>query len=126
MPAYDSTAFQPPAPVARVTIKTPDASTTIPDVPMLLDSGADVSLLPRFALASILQSRDDLPHYDLAGYDGHVSTAPAIDVEVIFLGKSFRGRFLIVDDRCGILGRNVLHRISLLLDSPRLLWNESG
>jgi len=50
MPPYDATQFEPPAPVARVTLRNPDTGMSISDVPMLLDSGADVTLIPRMTL----------------------------------------------------------------------------
>ena len=49
MPHYDATRFEPPAPLAQVTICNPDNGTLNPDVPMLLDSGADV---PKTAIGS--------------------------------------------------------------------------
>ena len=45
--AYDATHFDPPAPVARVTLRAGDSGATASDVPLLLDTGADVPLLPR-------------------------------------------------------------------------------
>jgi hypothetical protein len=47
MQAYDASRFDPPAPLALVTVKSEQLGITIQDVPMLLDTGADVSLLPR-------------------------------------------------------------------------------
>jgi hypothetical protein len=49
MPAYDDRLFAPPAPVARH----PDREQNVGDVPMLIDSGADATLLPRSAAASL-------------------------------------------------------------------------
>jgi hypothetical protein len=40
MPAYDSTRFDPPAPVAAVALRNPQTSAVWSDIPMLLDSGA--------------------------------------------------------------------------------------
>lgn len=45
MPAYDSTLFAPPAPVARVNLRSPDSGRVQTDVLMLLDTGADVTLV---------------------------------------------------------------------------------
>jgi hypothetical protein len=44
MPAYDATRFTPPAPLAKVTLRNPANGAALPDVPMLLDSGADVTV----------------------------------------------------------------------------------
>ena len=45
MPAYEGGAFEPPAPVARVGVVGPAGEQS--EVPMLLDSGADTSVVPR-------------------------------------------------------------------------------
>ena len=47
MPAYDGALFSPPAPLARVTLRHPSSGAAVSDVPMLLDTGADVTLLPQ-------------------------------------------------------------------------------
>jgi len=39
-----------PAPVGQVALQHPTASATLADVPMLIDTGADATLLPRGAL----------------------------------------------------------------------------
>ncbi len=49
MPAYDSTLFNPPAPLARVTLRNPETGAVWSDVPMLLDLGADATLIPQVA-----------------------------------------------------------------------------
>jgi hypothetical protein len=43
---------------------------------------------------------------------------------LVFLNKSFRGRFLQIESEVGVIGRNVLHRVRLLLDGPGLNWDE--
>lgn len=47
MPAYDDYFFDPPAPLAKVTPRVQEHDTILPDVSMLLDSGADVTLIPQ-------------------------------------------------------------------------------
>ena len=49
MPAYDATRFDPPAPLALVILRNLDTGTILSDVPMLLDSGADMTLVPQAA-----------------------------------------------------------------------------
>lgn len=61
MPAYDASLFDPAAPFARITLRTPNNDATL---------------------------------------------------------------FLITDQEVGILGRDVLNHISLLLDGPQLFWSE--
>jgi hypothetical protein len=46
MPGYDPDQFDPPAPVARVELRDPASGAVVADVPMLIDTRADVTLLP--------------------------------------------------------------------------------
>jgi hypothetical protein len=124
MPAYDAMAFHPPAPAALVTARSAATQRAVHDIPMLLDTGADVTLLPRGALGSLIPGDQELPLYQLTGFDGTRSIAPAIQLELEFLGKRFHGRFLLIEDTRGILGRNVLNAFSLLLDGPAQSWRE--
>jgi hypothetical protein len=111
--------------VALVTICCPASGATIPNVPMLLDTGADVSLVPREAIVGRIEIASIAVRYELQSFDGTRSIAPAVELELQFLGKSFRGQFLVVDGRHGILGRNTLNSLSLLLDGPSLIWTEN-
>ena len=123
MQAYDSAAFSPPAPVAYVALVHPETNATATDVPMLIDTGADVTLLPREAARGLdLQTAPDR-EYELVGFDGSLSTAPVVRATIIFCGRRFRGQYLLVDQPCGILGRNILNAVPLLLDGPRLEWD---
>jgi len=121
MPSYDAEQFTPPAPVARVTLRGSYQSEEVADVPMLLDTGADVSMVPRSA-AEKLALRDSDEIFRLVGFDGSSSEAPAVDLELVFGGRSFHGKFLLIDQEWGILGRNVLNRVPILFDGPRLIW----
>jgi hypothetical protein len=124
MPAYDAARFHPAAPLAMVVVKSDQLSITVEDVPMLLDTGADVSLLPRSQLAPLLSP--DARHYELESFDGTKSTAPAVIAELRLLGKSFRGQFLLIDNWHGVLGRNVLNHLSLVFDGPSGHWTEQA
>ena len=46
MPSYDSNGFEPPAPVAHVSVRNPTSGEAKSGIPMLLDTGANVTLLP--------------------------------------------------------------------------------
>lgn len=126
MPAYDANLFNPPAPLARVTLRNPSNGATRSDVPMLLDSGADVTLIPQVLVSQLGLHVDSNEGYELMGFDGSRSIAQAIQLDLIFLGRAFRGRFLIINREWGILGRDILNLISLLLDGPHLSWSEQG
>jgi len=47
-----------------------------------------------------------------------------VQLELLFCNRSFRGQFLVMDQAWGILGRNVLNAIPVLLDGPHLMWDE--
>ena len=92
---------------------------------MLLDTGADVTLLPRTAVEPLLSDLTDLPSYKLIGFDGNRSTAQAVNLEIRFNKKLFRGQFLLTDEPHGVLGRNILNSLSLHFDGPTLTWKEA-
>lgn len=125
MPAYDDELFSPPAPFAKVILRNPTTRTTLTDVPMLLDSGADVTLVPQFCLASLGIAPSADQQYELMGFDGSVSSASVVRLEMVFLGRVFKGQYLVIDQAWGVLGRNIMNAISLLFDGPRLTWAES-
>ena len=122
MQAYDAMRFDPPAPLVLVTVISERPRIIIQDVPLLLDTGADVSTLPRLHVKSV--ESPDAKQYELEAFDGTKSTAPAITTELQFLGKSFRGQFLVIDGWHGVLGRNVLNYLSILFDGPNRKWTE--
>lgn len=122
MRAYDATRFDPPAPLALITVKSDQLGVVIHDVPILLDTGADVTLLPRSHVASL--ESPDAQRYELEAFDGTKRTAPAITAELRFLSKSFRGQVLLIDSWHGVLGRNILNNLSILFDGPSRKWME--
>jgi hypothetical protein len=123
MPSYDASYFTPPAPVARVTLRRLDQRTADEDVPMLLDTGADVSLVPRAAIDKLAIAVVPAATFQLLSFDGRASEAPAVDLEMIFCQRLFRGRFLILDHDWGVLGRNILNLLPILFDGPHLAWD---
>jgi len=121
MPAYNEGLFSPPAPVVSATLRNPETGTTR-GVLLLIDSGADVTLLPRSAVDALgIQGSGT---YELMGFDGATSFADAVRADLLFLNKTFKGQFLLVNQEVGILGRDVLNRVALLLDGPHLTWEE--
>jgi hypothetical protein len=125
MPAYDAKLFTPPAPLATVTIRTRDHTKIVSDVPMQIDSGADDTLVPQTCADQLgLRARLD-EDFLLVGFNGSTSPAKVIDAEVLFLGRIFRGEFAITEDKVGVLGRNVLNHLCIVLDGPRLTWREA-
>jgi hypothetical protein len=53
MPEYDATRFSPPAPVASVTLRNPQTNAELADQLLLIDPGADTTLVPLTALATL-------------------------------------------------------------------------
>ncbi len=124
MPAYDDGNFNPPAPMARVTLRHPDNGTTLPDVPMLMDTGADVTLVPTASVEQLDATINSGKEYELMGFDGTKSFARAVQLDVLFLRRTFKGRFLLIDQEWGILGRDILNHIILVLNGPLMIWSE--
>jgi hypothetical protein len=92
---------------------------------MLLDSGADVSFVPRQPIAELINSSEAFPEYEIEAFNGTKSRASMVNLQVEFLGKTFRGQFLLLDGAHGFLGRNILNKLSLLFDGPRLKRSEN-
>ena len=122
MPDYDGTHFDPPAPVASVKVRNPDNGATASGIRMLIDSGADVTLVPRSALVGVGIEMASVKHYELMGFDGTISQTPAVRLEMIFHGRTFRGQFLLIDSDWGIVGRDVINLLSLMLNGPKQTW----
>lgn len=124
MPAYNGTLFDPPAPFAHIHLRNPTTGKEWTNVPMLLDSGADITLVPR----EISEALDALPIPDIAfevvGFDGQLRLAEVVHLELTFCKRRFRGQYLLTDETWGIIGRNLLNRVTLVFDGPHLYWEE--
>jgi len=126
MPAYDDRFFNPPGPLARVALRTSNDVNAVTDVPMLIDSGADVTLVPQQSIDLLGATADSDAAYEIMGFDGRKSFAHVASLDLIFLRRVFRGRFLIGNQECGVLGRDILNHVAVLLDGPRLVWDEQN
>lgn len=124
MPTYDADRFNPPAPLATITLQDRKSGTILPDVLMLIDSGADVTLIPQRAVQQLGVSIDPTQGYELMGFDGNVSMAPVVELDLMFQKRVFRGKLLIIEQEVGILGRDILNHLRLVLDGPGLNWSE--
>jgi hypothetical protein len=123
MPRYDAR-FAPPAPVAVINLRSIDRRKRLSNVAMFIDSGADVTFLPASAVSQLgLPNQGDR---EVTAFDGSEGVAASVECELLFLGQVYRGVYLIVDDQYGLLGRDVLNRVSLLLDGPGLTWREAS
>jgi predicted aspartyl protease len=124
MPSYDASHFDPPAPVTRVTLRNPHSGATVSDVLLLVDTGADITLLPRTAVEQLGVSLLAGQQYELMGFDGSKSFASVVILDLLFLKRAFRGRYLLLEEEHGILGRDILNHVILLLDGPQQQWAE--
>jgi len=122
MPRYDAVQFHPPAPVAQVQLRNPQQPNRVASVLMLIDSGADVTLVPLATVTEIGLSINAEQGYELSGFDGQESFAFPVVLELTFSGRIFRGQFLVLDHPTGIIGRNLLNLLRVTLDGPRLEW----
>jgi predicted aspartyl protease len=91
---------------------------------MLLDTGADVTLVPKSVIDDLGLDTLSEKRYELVGFDGSISLAPVVHIDLVFLERTFRGQFLVIDQEWGILGRNILNRMRLTFDGPQLTWDE--
>jgi predicted aspartyl protease len=92
------------------------------NVPLLIDTGADVSVIPLAAANAVgaIISRSTAPIQFLAGQEIVVDQS---DLAIEFVRYRFRGSFLVVDSEYGVVGRNVLNALALTLDGTRLEWS---
>lgn len=124
MPDYNSTLFNPSAPVAFVTLKNSKNNLQIADVPMLLDTGADASLLPETFVAQL--NLDSTPEvWQMEAFDGTKGQSSVVRLQMIFEGKSFRGEYLLINQDYGIIGRNILNFFNIQFDGRNLRWEIS-
>jgi hypothetical protein len=120
MSAYDER-FSPPAPIAEATLRNPDSGSNVSGIRMLIDSGADVSVLPKSAV-ELLGITHAGKGYEVMSFDGTVATYQAVRADLVFLRKTFKGQFLVIDQEVGVLGRDVLNHVALVLDGPNRNW----
>lgn len=121
MPSYDETECNPPAPVAEASVRN---GRMLADVLLLVDTGADVTLLPRHAVDRLGVQIVAGQRYELVGFGGSTTSAPAVVLDLLFLNRAFRGRYLVTEEHRGIMGRDILNHLALLLDGPKLRWSE--
>jgi hypothetical protein len=120
---YDESRYQPPAPVALLTLRTLDGrDLSISNVLALLDTGADVTLLPRWAVEQLGLTPQSEGSVTLAWFDGSVRAAESVLLESSFHGGRFQGRYPVIDQPHGIVGRNILNHFRLLFDGPAKSW----
>ena len=116
-----SRSVEPPAPFVHVTIRNPAPGRSVADVPALLDSAADRSVIPVSFVEQLgLVQIDEVP---IMGFGGHVVMAPTFLAELAIRQLNAITVELIADsdELYVILGRDVLNSFRVLLDGPNLV-----
>ena len=122
---YNET-YEPPAPIARVKLRNSETLKTIADVPMLMDTGSDITLLPQNLCNEIGVEVSETESLNLEGFNQAVTEAFYVRLDFIFLNKIFRGKFLVYNQNEGIIGRDILNEFSILFDGINLEWKAQG
>ncbi|WP_146140950.1 hypothetical protein [Haliangium sp. UPWRP_2] len=124
MTKYDSVYHQPPAPVAWVAIENPDTDERATGIPVLIDSGADSTLLPEKIIGQLGLSLNPDKAIELADFEGTGNRIkhPAAAV-VVLEGLRFKGDYLFAECEIGVLGRNILNHLIFELNGPSLTWS---
>jgi len=124
MPEYDAENYNPPAPVAHVTLRNPATGAVLSNVPMLIDTGSDTTLLPSDVVEKLGVKAEEDTGFEVQVFDGDTKFLRIVKLDLLVLDKTSRGDYLLIDRPIGILGRNVLNNVRILLDGPRGNWSE--
>jgi len=114
---YDTNNFNPPAPVLEVSLSSPISQEGIIKIPALLDSGADMTVIPQ-NIAQQLQLKY-VDEISVAGYNGITRKVFVYSAKIIF--DNF-GDFIIrvitsdnKNSKHALIGRDILNRLSVFL-----------
>lgn len=121
MTKYSET-YNPSAPIANITLRNPESLESVHNVSMLLDTGSDITLVPRSFCVQIGAAASKSRFLELEAFDQSKSIAFYVRLDLIFLNKIFRGNFLVYDQTEGIIGRDILNKFSILFRGPTHEW----
>ncbi len=124
MARYDDSFSDIPAPFANVAVRDYISGDTVSDIPLLIDTGADVTILPRSYIEKFNIGLLTVGFMETESYGGTQITSPVVRVQMLFLNKKFGGEFMLTDNSWGILGRNILNQVVLLFNGPARSWQE--
>ena len=60
---------------------------------------------------------------ELVGFDGSTEKYKAVEAQIIFGSKRHTGKYCLIDDTIGIIGRDILNQVTLLFDGPEQTWS---
>jgi len=110
----------PPAPLVHVTVRSPERGTAVSDLPALLDTAADITVIPAHVAEELnLIALDETP---IGGLDGRVSLVSTFLVRLELRESSPKVIRVVAsrDEPDVLLGRDVLNDFRVVLDGPRL------
>ena len=120
MPAYDR-AFNPPAPVADVTVANPVATNKRSNLRGKMDTGADITVIPERLVVPLGISPKS--RVWTRGYDGTYAQRPVYYIRLTLEGFVLATVRCIATNRSDVLlGRNVLNRFLIILDGKNLTF----
>jgi len=110
--------YNPPIPVLRVQLGYPEESTRLGPFEVIVDTGADATIVPRSIIDEL-----DAPFVDdawLSSQWGEQFPVKLFMVDIGFGDFRLPSIYVVADEYSDelILGRNVLNRLRLLLDGP--------
>jgi len=112
--------FVRPRRLTSVILRNPENGLEETDVPMLLDTGSDVTLVPQIYAKrlNLSVSRE----FELMGFDNNKSLNQTAQLHLIFEGKTFRGEYFLIEQDYGIIGRNILNFLNIQFNGKNQVW----
>lgn len=111
---------QPPAPFIYVTVTAPDQTPRAAAIPALIDTGADLTVVPRRLMTDL-----ELIKFSEIGVGGFRLAAEPTDTFLVKLQihdwEIEAVEVVLGDDSYGLLGRDVLNRFLITLNGPALI-----